>query len=323
MLVYTPPQPADYIPVIDLAPSFSDGVEGASKVAWEVHKACRDTGFFYVVNHGVAPELCREQLAWTQRFFALPAEHKLALDFKASPRRLGYEPFLRQVLDEGSAPDLKESYMYRRPLAAGGAEDPTNQWPDLPGFREQMTAYQRAVGGLALHLVRCVARSLDLSPGYFDDGFLPASCSVRLLHYPPQAALGSRNQLGAGAHTDWGALTILLQDDCGGLEVKNAAGDWIRAVPIEGAFVINLGDMMRRWTNDVYHSTLHRVLNNVSGRDRYSIATFCGPHESYLVECVPSCRPADQAPRYAPCTAGEHTRQMAAKTYGAAHLAAS
>jgi isopenicillin N synthase-like dioxygenase len=316
MITYTPPKPAEHIPIVDLAPSFADDPEGKRAVAWEIHKACRDTGFFYVKNHGVPEALCREQLAWTERFFARPADDKLKLDFKASPRRLGYEPFLRQVLDEGSAPDLKESYMYRQPFRDGRAEDPTNQWPaDLPGFREQMTAYRRAIGTLALHLVHCVAQSLDLPDSYFDDGFDPASCSVRILHYPPQADIGRQNQLGAGAHTDWGALTVLLQDSAGGLEVRNASGQWIRAEPIEGTFVINLGDMMRRWTNDVYHSTLHRVLNNVSGRDRYSVATFCGPHESYLVECVPTCRPTDRAPLYAPCTAGEHTRQMAAKTY--------
>ncbi len=321
MIIYTPPKPAEHIPVIDLAPSLSGDRDGMQSVAWEIHKACRDTGFFYVKNHGVPEELALAQLEWAGRFFALPVDEKLKLDFKSSPRRLGYEPFLRQVLDEGSAPDLKESYMYRQAHVEGGTEDPTNQWPDnLPGFREQATAYRRAVSGLALHLMRCVARSLDLPNGYFDDGFQSASASVRLLRYPPQADTGTRNQLGAGAHTDWGALTILLQDDCGGLEVRNAAGDWIRAMPIPGTFVINLGDMMRRWTNDVYHSTLHRVLNNVSGRDRYSVATFNGPHESYLVECVPSCRPVDQAPLYEPCTAGEHTRQMAAKTYDMAAL---
>jgi isopenicillin N synthase-like dioxygenase len=318
MIIYTPPKPADHVPVIDVAPSLSGDPEGLSSVAWEVHKACRETGFFYVRNHSVPEDLMHGQLAWARSFFALPADDKFKLDFSASSRRLGYEPFMRQVLDEGSSPDLKESYMYRQPFIGDG-EDGDNRWPgNFRGFREQMTAYRRAIGGLALHLVRCVARSLDLRADYFDDGFRPASCSVRLLHYPPQKRTGARNQLGAGAHTDWGALTVLLQDDCGGLEVRNAAGGWIRANPIPGTFVINLGDMMRRWTDDLYQSTLHRVLNNVSGRDRYSVATFCGPHESYRVECVPTCRPADRAPHYAPCTAGEHTRQMAAKTYAMA-----
>jgi isopenicillin N synthase-like dioxygenase len=318
MLVYTPPKTAEYIPVIDLAPSLSRDRGDLRKVAAEIGEACRNSGFFYVANHGVPPDLCRAQLTWAERFFALPVEEKLRLDFKSSPRRLGYEPFMQQVLDEGSAADLKESYMFRRSLLEGGADDPTNKWPDLPGFREQMNAYQRAVSTLALHLVRCVACSLDLPPGFFDHGFLPASNSVRLLHYPPQPALGPRNQLGAGAHTDWGALTILLQDERGGLEVANADGDWVRARPIADTFVINLGDMMRRWTDDAYHSTMHRVLNNLSGQDRYSVATFCGPHEAYVVECVPTCRPVGRAPRYTPCTAGEHTRQMAARTYAEA-----
>src|SRR5262249_33857593 len=152
---------------------------------------------------------------------------------------------------------------------------------------------------------------------YFDGAYEDATLAVRLLHYPPQVATGPRNQLGAGAHTDWGAVTMLLQDDRGGLEVRKSAGDWIRAEPIPGPVGVNPGDMMRRWTNDLYHSTLHRVLNNVSGRDRYSVATFLAGRWDYRVECVPTCRPADRAPNYAPCTIGEHSREMAQKTYGA------
>jgi len=317
MIIYTPPRPAEHIPVIDLSGSFTSDGARLREVSWEIHKACRDTGFFYVKNHGVPDDLMHAQLAWTSRLFDLPMDDKLKMDFKASPRRMGYEPSLRQVLDEGSAPDLKESYMYRQ-LYLSGSDDPTNQWPDgLPGFHEQMTAYRAAVGSLALHLMECIALSLELPRAYFYPGFKESGCSVRLLRYPPQPAIGANNQLGAGAHTDWGAVTVLLQDDAGGLEVRNTAGEWIRAEPVPGTFVINLGDMMRRWTNDLYQSTLHRVLNNVSGRNRHSVAAFCGPHESYMIECVPTCRDGSAEPHYAPCTAGEHTRQMAAKTYGA------
>jgi isopenicillin N synthase-like dioxygenase len=245
---------------------------------------------------------------------------------RKSKARRGYEPIATQVLDEGAPPDLKESFYLGRDLGpehayvrAGLHGYGANQWPEsLSGFRAQMEAYFDALSELSLGMMRLLALSLDLPQGYFDAMMREPMPVLRLIHYPAHPADARPNQLGAGAHTDWGALTVLLQDDCGGLEVRNAAGDWIRANPIPGTFVINLGDMMRRWTDDLYQSTLHRVLNNVSGRDRYSIATFCGPHESYRVECLPTCRPVDRAPHYAPCTAGEHTRQMAAKTYAMA-----
>jgi len=139
---------------------------------------------------------------------------------------------------------------------------------------------------------------------------------VRLLHYPPHPADAAFNQLGAGAHTDWGSITMLLQDDCGGLEVQHVSGEWIRATPIPGTLIVNLGDMVRRWTNDIYYSTMHRALNNVSGVDRYSVASFFNPNYLYRVECVPTCRPEVGEPLYPPCTVGEHIKEMFEKTYG-------
>ena len=121
----------------------------------------------------------------------------------------------------------------------------------------------------------------------------PCGC----FHYPPHPADADENQLGAGAHTDWGLITLLLQDDVGGLEVRNAAGQWLRAEPIDGTFIVNLADLVPRMTNGLYHSTMHRVLNNVSGRDRYSVATFFNPNYACQCDIVPTCRPEDYAPQ--------------------------
>lgn len=312
MILYTPPKPAETIPVVDL------GISDLRKVAWEIHKACRDTGFFYVANHGIPQAVAEAQLAWAARFFALPPERKQAISFDKSPRRMGYEPMQRQVLDEGSAPDLKESFMYlAAPPQADMPGSALNLWPaDLPEFQDQMHRYGRHVAVLGRRLMELVALSLELDRGYFDAAFSASDFAVRLLHYPPQTAAGTNNQIGAGAHTDWGAITLLLQDDAGGLEVRNAAGDWIFADPIPGTLVINLGDLIRRWSNDLYHSTLHRVLNKAKGRDRYSVATFCSPDYAYRVECLPTCRPAQGEPSYPPCTVGEHLKEMATRTYG-------
>jgi isopenicillin N synthase-like dioxygenase len=312
MIVYTPPKPAEAIPLIDMGAAETD-------VVWDIHKACRDTGFFYVANHGIPDAAMAAQLDGAKHLFALPASTKHAIHFDKSSRRMGYEPMQRQTLDAGSAPDFKESFMYlAAPPANGGSaiDNPLNQWPaDFADFEPQMAVYGYHVGVLGRQLMRLIALSLELPEDFFADAFARSSFAVRLLHYPPQSAAGANNQIGAGAHTDWGAITILLQDDAGGLEVRNAAGEWICADPIPGALVINLGDLIRRWSNDLYHSTLHRVLNKASGRDRYSVATFCSPDYAYRVECLPTCRPASGEPRYAPCTVGEHLAEMARQTY--------
>lgn len=319
MILYTPAKAATTIPVIALTRSFAPDLGDRRAVGWEIHKACRETGFFYVSDHRVSAALMAAQLDWTARFFSLPMAAKRAIDFSQSARRLGYEPALRQVLDEGSAPDLKESYMYAvASKAAGERPAPVieNLWPgSLAGFREQMLAYHAAIGELALHLMRCIALSLDLDENFFDPAFAGTPFAVRLLHYPPQDRIASGNQLGAGAHTDWGGITLLLQDEKGGLEVLNADGEWIGARPIPGTFVINLGDMLRRWTNDLYHSTLHRVVNTQSGKDRYSVATFFSPWPETEVACIPSCAEGRLA-LYPPITAREHTAEMARRTYG-------
>lgn len=315
MLIYSPPRNAETIPIVDLA-GCSTSAKAREAVALGLREACRDIGFFYVANHGVPEALLKAQLTAAARFFALPDEPKLALSAEKSARRLGYESMSRQVLDEGSAADLKESFMYSLP-AVPSASGEAGGWPTgLPGFVEQMIRYHEHMRALGGRLMELIALSLELPEDHFNAAFADAAYAVRLLRYPPQPAVGPNNQLGAGAHTDWGAITLLYQDDAGGLEVRNAAGHWLRAQPIANTFVVNLGDLMRRWTNDLYQSTRHRVLNNTSGRDRYSIATFCSPGHAWRVECLPTCLPSGARPRYAACTVGDHMREMAIRTYG-------
>ncbi len=303
--------------MIDLTDSFSADIERRRAVAWQTHKACRDTGFFYVANHGIPTALFEGQLEWAKRFFALPIEAKSALSMTDTNRLCGYEPLRMQTLDHGSPPDLKEGFQFRREGDVEDTRGGTNQWPaTLQDFRPAMLAYQERIVTLGRHLMRVIALSLDLAEDYFDPALVGLSCSVRLLHYPPHPADAAINQLGAGAHTDWGSITMLLQDDCGGLEIQNNAGDWIRATPIPGTLVVNLGDMMRRWTNDIYQSTLHRVFNAAPGRDRYSVASFFNVNREHRVECLPTCRPETGAPNYPPCTVGEHTKEMFERTYG-------
>ena len=325
MILYTPPKPATHLPLIDLSGAFSERLEVRREVAWEVHKACREAGFFYVKNHRVPQSLIDEQFVWTTRFFDLPDETKRALHMRNSRSKAGYEPTGGQTLDEQSPPDLKESYYCSAELPAdhpyvraGLRNYGANQWPDdLAGFREQMLAYYDAMRSLGTRMMSLIALSLALPESYFASLYDAPVSSVRLIKYPPQPHDARFNQLGAGAHTDWGGITLLLQDDLGGLEVENADGEWLQATPITGTFVVNLGDMIARWSNGLYHSNKHRVLNNgVAGRDRYSIPFFFSPDYNARIECLPSCVDANNPPRYAPCTAGEHLDEMFRRTYG-------
>ena len=320
MIVYTPPRVARSIPVVDL--------QGGDAPA-EIHKACRQTGFFYLANHGVPQSLIDAQFETARRFFTLPAEKKMALHMKNSPSTAGYEPIGGQILDsqdaasEKAPPDLKESFYIamelpddhpwaKKRIRSFGH----NQWPDLPGFREQMLAYQAAVRALGNRVLAQLALSLDLPQDFFVPFYDMPGTTLRLLRYPPHPRAALANQLGAGAHTDWGGITLLVQDSLGGLEVRNVEGEWIQARPIPGTFVVNLGDLMQRWTNDFYRSNMHRVRNNSSSEDRFSIPFFYSPRPDSRIECMPTCTDASNPPKHPPCTAAEHTYEMFRRSYG-------
>ncbi|MCR9126691.1 MAG: hypothetical protein NXH82_11240 [Rhodobacteraceae bacterium] len=326
MIVYEPPQPATEVPLIDLTDSFSDDIEKRKAVAWEVHKACVDPGFFYIINHGIPQEVMDNQLKLAAQFFDLPLEEKLALDSVKEASTRGYEPMAAQTLDEGSPPDLKEGFMssvdadenhrYTKMNVPGTGR---NQWPEsFPEFAPQYEAYAQRVLQLGRHLARVVALSLNLPEDYFDKGLEEPLHYCRILKYPPMPKDAAPNQLGAGAHSDWGLLTLLLQDDIGGLEVRSADGQWISAPPVEGAYIVNLGEMFPVITNDLYKATMHRVLNNHSDKTRYSCPVFCDPEYFYKVECAPTCLPENGEPKYPPMTAGEHLRAQFEKTFGIA-----
>lgn len=305
------------IPVVDLEK------EGAWR---EIGAACRGTGFFYIANHGVPLRLIESQFGWARRFFALPLAEKLEIDLRKSPCARGYESMGNQTLDSDAPPDLKEGFYmgwHREPdhpyVKAGLPNHGPNLWPrSLPGFAEQMQAYYNALFALGMRVSCLVARSLGLEGAFFERHFEEPMAILRLLHYPPHPRDAAPKQFGAGAHTDWGLITLLAQDGLGGLQVRHADGGWIDALPIEGTFVVNIGDMLERWTNGTYHSTLHRVLNRSNERDRYSVPFFFEPNYHTRVECLPVCQSAANPPRYPPCTAGEHIAEMYRKTYSAA-----
>ncbi|WP_206616866.1 MULTISPECIES: 2-oxoglutarate and iron-dependent oxygenase domain-containing protein [unclassified Mesorhizobium] len=309
----------DKLPVVDIAPLL-DG-SNKQRVAKEIHWALSNTGFMYVKNHGIPQDYVDSVFDVSRRFFDLPMSQKMALHISKSDVALrGYiEPFGENT-DPGKTKDLKECIDIgpERLMLEGPFFGP-NQWPSsLPEFRELTYGYHQKMVGLAKKILQGIALSLDLSESYFESLMRNPISIQRLLHYPPQSGYISEEIIGIGAHTDYGNLTILAQDDVGGLQVMNRDGDWVEGIPIRGTFVINIGDLIQRLTNDLYLANMHRVINT-SGRERYSIPFFIDADFDAIVESLPSCITDGNPLRYKPVRCGEHKFGRFAATYG--HLA--
>lgn len=311
-------------PIIDVAPLAGMNPAAQIRVARTLRQACVTTGFFYAANHGIDLTLVNGVLVQAKRFFDQPDATKLRVSMKNSRWNRGFDGIGNQRLDAATGFDRKESYFVGidygadHPLVrAGTPYYGPNQWPDnLPGWRKRVLEYFAAVEQLSRHLMNGIALSLDLPWGYFEPTLSEHVSSLRLLHYPPHPNADPTREVGCGAHTDWGAITVLAQDDIGGLEIQLPDGGWIPAPPVSGALIVNIGDMMQRWTNDRYVSTRHRVLNRTA-HDRYSAAFFFDPSYHTQVECLPTCCDATRPARYPPITSGEHLAAMYRKTYGA------
>jgi isopenicillin N synthase-like dioxygenase len=274
------------IPTIDIAPYLADPSSSeALRIVNQVRDACMNTGFFSLVGHGSPKELQEQIFAASKTFFALPLEEKKK---RVAPPLLnrGYELIGNQVLQEGTLPDLKEGYYISLdiPNTSHKARDHP-EWmgenvfppPSLIPYsvmKDPTEKYYKEVFAVGCRVMEILAKGLPYGDDIFAD-FLSDDpiCALRLLHYPPQNSTAP-DQLGAGAHTDFGAITLLLQDDAGGLEVQNhATGEWVAVEPNPEAYVVNIGDMLSLWTKGFYRSNVHRVINR-SKRDRYSFPFF-------------------------------------------------
>ena len=313
----------DKLPIIDIGGLSSSDLADRKAVAEKLNAACRDKGFFYIVNHGIEPALMASVFREAEIFFALSETEKLDIAMAKSKANRGYEPLKAQTLEPGSPPDLKEGFYIgpeHKPddprVLRGVFNHGPNQWPaSLPSFRKTMEDYYSAMRSLGVRLMRGMALSLNVAEDYFDRYCYDPMAQLRLLHYPPQPASGPAGQKGAGAHTDFGGITLLKQSDVGGLQVwDNSRDGWLHADPVPESYVVNLGDMMARWTNGLYRSTRHRVIN-ASGRERYSVPFFFSGNYAHLVACIPSCLAPGETPKYPPITVEEHFRSMYAKTY--------
>lgn len=315
------------IPVIDLTDALVPQGPRSTQAARLLREAATTSGFFYVTNHGIAPDMVRRQFALARELLELPAERRAALSMKHSPIMRGYESLGEQTLDAAMKPDLKESFYCGmdwpddHPFVKAGYQTyGPSQWPgELPHARPACQAYIAAMNALSIRIMQLMALSLGLPEHYFDASCREPMVTLRMIRYPAHPEGADERTFGAGAHTDWGAITILAQDMHGGLEVQMPGGDWVAATPIEGSFVVNLGDMIPRWTNGLYHSNPHRVRNvHSGGAARFSIPFFYEPNYLARIEAVPGSVAPGETPRFAACTAGEHLSEMYRKTYGMA-----
>jgi isopenicillin N synthase-like dioxygenase len=297
------------VPILDLTPLLAN--TDLSALAHELRHACETIGFFYVKNHGVPQDAIDGVFEATRRYFDLPLSERLRTKIDDRFRR-GYMP---QGINQhpGYAPDLKESYELALDLplddpdvAAGLPLHGPNRWPDEhPWLREAAERYFDETMALGKRLLRLFAISLDLPPDYFLQFTRKPMVQTRLFHYPPAPAVRADNAFGVAPHSDYGMITLLTQDPIGGLELRKRDGEWIGAPFIPGTFVINLGDMFKVWTNDLYVSNLHRVVNR-TGRERYSIPTFFNLDYDAPVACLPSCQSEANPPKYAPIKSGDY-----------------
>lgn len=302
----------DRIPVIDVAPLFTGDDAARRQVAQAVRAASVQVGFFYARGHNVAEDLMRATYLAAKYFFALPEEKKRAIVVHENSAHRGYMPFAQTKQPGVKRADLKESFNFAFPftpehpqMGLGRALIGLNQWPEGERvWRSVLEKYYGDVFELGQRILTAFAIALDLPPEFFRGLYRHPLVRARLLHYPPQDAMDA-DQFGAAEHTDYGTITILWQDDVGGLQVKNRDGEWIDAPYIDGTFIINIGDMLERWSNHLFVSTPHRVINR-SGRERYSIPVFYDPDYDVRVECLPNCSSADNPPRHAPIVAGEY-----------------
>jgi isopenicillin N synthase-like dioxygenase len=300
--------PIEAIPVIDVGALVNGDSTATSDVGRAMRQAAETIGFFYVKNHGIAQALIDRVDQVARQFFALPDAVKREVE--PTDRHRGFLKVGEAKMYAGAKIDLKESYIWGLDLAhddadyvAGNRMHGPNRWPaQIPQMRATFNEYFQASNACGRMLLRAFAASLNISPEYFVTHFAKPVTRCSAVFYPPQLPDAGEDQFGVAPHTDFGTLTLVYQDPIGGLQVRARDGKWVIAHPIPGTLVVNVGDLLARWTNDRFKSTPHRVINR-SGRERLSIAAFVDPDFETPIRSVTA---AGETPRYDPVTCGEY-----------------
>ncbi|MFT2112554.1 isopenicillin N synthase family dioxygenase [Marinomonas sp. 2405UD68-3] len=308
------------IPLIDFLHLKSNDLDIQNHAIQKLDRACREVGFFYLVNTSIEKSEVNGLMSSAKAFFALPQSEKEAIDIKHSSNHRGYGKIGEEQLNEVNQADWKETFdmaldfpadhpLVKKYPGMYGA----NQYPQQSDIVEALQAYYVSAFEVSQVVLSSMAQALNLEANFFTRCFKDHVTVLRMIHYPPRPEVDHSN--GAGAHTDYGCITLLLQDDIGGLQVKNVKGEWVDATPMKESLIVNIGDLMQRWTNDEYVSTAHRVISPESGVHRYSFPFFVEPDYETNVECIDSCRTENNPAKYDPILSGDWIQSRFDATY--------
>ncbi len=306
----------DAIPVIDVGP-LADGSDGEIAVGRQLLNVVQRIGFFYISNHGVDPASIDEVLNQAKTFFARPEAEKNQIRVNKVHR--GFLPIGEATMSGARYEDFKESFVWGWEVAS---DDPDiaasrgilapNCWPDFqPDMAPVLGRYIETINGLGISLLRAFAAGLGLEHDYFTRSFSKPLTRAAIIHYPPQPEDMGRQHFGVSPHTDYGCVTFLYQDGTGGLQVMNRDGEWITAHPVPDTFVVNIGDLLHRWSNDRFTSNPHRVIN-ASGRERYSMPVFVDPDWNTAID--PVLTPGE-TPHHAPIKCADYIHSIYQKSF--------
>ena len=312
------------IPVIDLGPYLAGEPGALQRTAGELRHALTAIGFYFIVNHGVPEGQIRETFRQAARFHGQPLDKKMAV--RIDRHNVGYLPLRGDTLRTSTVQtvtkaNLNEAFFMARDLPddhpdvlADRRFRSANRWPaDLPGFREAVVGYCDTLERLVQKLVRLYAVALELPPVYFDDPFAEFQYKLRMTHYPNHEG-PIDDDFGIAPHTDTSFLTLLAPNDVPGLSIRSQSGTWIDAPTVAGAYVVNGGQMLQRWTNDFFLATPHRAVNR-SGGERYALAFFCDSHIDWPVASVPTTVGPDRPPKYPTTWYTDYMIQYQKRTY--------
>ena len=299
------------LPLIDMTGVHQGDAASIQRVGAAIREACSESGFFYITNHGVPQAVIDRAMAAAKKFFAYPVETKRQV--AVNKRHRGWHALGGALMYEATRPDHKEFFSIGLELPeddanvlAGEALRGPNQWPAfMPELQKALDDYYAAIAVAGADLLKAVAAGLGIDEDFFTAKYDKRLQRTQMVYYPPHPPMAEADQFGVAPHTDYGCITLLYQDDSGGLQVRElGTNDWIDATPIHGSLVVNVGDLLARWSNDRFRSTLHRVINK-SGHERYSIATFYDPTYSAMVDpCDLGVEP--DASLYPPVAAGDY-----------------
>ena len=315
------------IPVIDVADYLAGRPGALRQLARQLHDALTTVGFLVVTGHDVPRGLIEQTFTEAKRLHDLPMSRKLAM--KLNEHNNGYMAMGRYAVwtsdvNQNDKPDLNEAFFIDRERSPDDPEvrankpfRELNRWPEGPaGFREAAIAYYARLEDFAISLLPIFATALHLPADWFDRAFVNAQCTLRLSHYPPTAYADS--QFGIAPHTDTSFLTILPQSSLEGLYIRPAGRGWMKAPRIPGSFVINSGDMCRRWTNDRFLSTEHFAINPEADRPRYAAPFFFAPNTDFTISCLETCCGPGNPPRYPDVTYEQYRMWFLRNNYHAA-----